>query len=44
VKKELPKGIMDQAEVDAEDDPDDERAGAYPETEEQAIGADNDQE
>ncbi|WP_041344061.1 DNA recombination protein RmuC [Marinobacter similis] len=44
VKKELPKGIMDQAEVDAEDDPDDERAGASPEPEEQAIGADNDQE
>ncbi|WP_203301693.1 DNA recombination protein RmuC [Marinobacter sediminum] len=44
VKKELPKGIMDQAEVDAEDDPDDERAGASLETEEQAIGADNDQE
>ncbi len=44
VKKELPKGIMDQAEVDAEDDPDDVRAGASPEPEEQAIGADNDQE
>ncbi len=44
VKKELPKGIMDQAEVDAEDDPDDEGAEASPEPEKQVIGADNDQE
>jgi len=44
VKKELPKGIMDQAEVDDSDEflhsGDDDR----PDSEEQAIGADNEQE
>lgn len=44
VKKELPKGIMDQAEVDSGDDPDVEEQPDRSETEEQAIGADNHQE
>nr|WP_257900475.1 DNA recombination protein RmuC [Marinobacter sp. F4206] len=44
VKKELPKGIMDQAEVDAGDVPDIEDELDPSETEEPAIGADNQQE
>lgn len=44
VKKELPKGIMDQAEVDAEDSPYDDGPGVSPAPEEQAAGAGNDQE
>ncbi|WP_420843682.1 DNA recombination protein RmuC [Marinobacter salexigens] len=40
VKKELPKAIMDQAEVDSEQ----EEPRKEPDSEKQAIGADNDQE
>nr|WP_250832540.1 DNA recombination protein RmuC [Marinobacter sediminum] len=43
VKKELPKAIMDQAEVDVGDESGDDEHDS-PETEEQAIGADNQQE
>lgn len=52
VKKELPKGIMDQAEVDAGDDPDRDTDSASrldsdeseAETETQAVGAEHQQE
>jgi len=44
VKKELPKGIMDQAEVDATEDFEHSGDNDLPDSEEQAIGADNEQE
>lgn len=44
VKKELPKGIMDQAEVDAGDEAGQERDDDAPDTEEQTMSADNPQE
>jgi DNA recombination protein RmuC len=44
VKKELPKGIMDQAEVDDTEDFHHPGDNDRPDSEEQAIGADNEQE
>ncbi|MEQ5817050.1 DNA recombination protein RmuC [Marinobacter sp. NFXS11] len=44
VKKELPKGIMDQAEVDDSDEFPHSQDDDRPDSEEQAIGADNEQE
>ena len=44
VKKELPKGIMDQAEVDADDESGQEEADSPSQAETTAIGADNEQE
>lgn len=44
VKKELPKGIIDQAEVDDREDSDTDEDNSPPEAPEQAIDADNEQE
>jgi len=44
VKRELPKGIMDQAEVDDDEEFRDTGDNDQPDSEEQAIGADNEQE
>ena len=44
VKKELPKGIMDQAEVDADEDSEQEEGDSPSRAETTAIGADNEQE
>ena len=44
VKRELPKGIMDQAEVDDDDEFRDTGDNDLPDSEKQAIGADNEQE